>query len=837
MSFSSSRNHCHLFKSSFFTKNQFKIVLFSLGFSLIVIGCYIHFSDSSFFLDKQIPIYSDTTIIEEIPLYKERYEINFNFNFILSSENLNYSLNESNIEDFLVLKVLNSSQFDKFKNSSLELINTTSKFNFTIQNDCIRNITSFSYFYAGDLELVDNEKFYLIIQSLNTSLLCVANLEDNSSSNNMNSNSNFNFQPPIISFNYISFTSREYFIGLSVVFIGIIIIFSGSILSLIIRIYKNLKFNCCNCLKQEYKENNLKSNNRKENNSGNNKENNSGDNEENNSGNNKYFLVRPLILKIILNFALMINFILFFLRAWKLGNVIQRIPVPFSIFGNLISFEFYSDFEFWYVAWIPSLLENGILNLYNGAIFGYHYPPLFIITLIPFYLISSQYSLPIWIIGVPLFIFYLGIGYLIYRISKELGFQDYIGQILVCIYFLNPLNIFYAGFSWFNVTPFIFFCVLSYYYLIKAKNDFKFKGLFNLNYSCNIKSVVFLAISVSYKQFSLLIFPMILIHIAVKQYLSKCNKINSKNEINTQKEKNSATKASLIEEIFKSSLLYIPIFLATLFLIFLPFIIIDPANTINNVFFSSIKFDLDYIKLVGPSIPINFDTFFVYINAPEWLVDFIGFLLIHWILLGTSTIITYLLFYSSSYKIIKKNINIPLENNRLENSTAATQIEKSENISNVLKTLNLNLLFWTTIVIINMHLFYPRGSYKYYLLFMIAFLTVALPSPSLSFKPLLKFKLIQKIVGANQTINSKANQMKPEKTQIDQQIKQNDRIESSIKQNAQVSYEDDDYKPSIAFWVVYELFFIYIFLYGRNFYFIIVLIWEILILYLKKQNP
>ena len=349
---------------------------------------------------------------------------------------------------------------------------------------------------------------------------------------------------------------------------------------------------------------------------------------------------------------------------------------------ELISTEFYYDFEYHYLGWMEPFAENGFLNLYSGDLLAHQYGPLFMITLFPFYLIPG---LPIWKVGIPIFLYHIGTGILIHLICKNRSISQKTSNKCILFFFLNPFSLFYGSLCWLNTAPFIFFIILGLFFILKPKEKIKV-GNYQINK--NYLAMISLGIAFLYKQFTIVFVPLFIINI----YLKYRNKRDNEYKI---------SKKILL--FWKVCSRYGLVFIIIAISLYLPFLISNFSNTINTVFFDPTSFSIDYIKILHPSFPINFDSFFVGLEFPVIIQDIIAYALIYWI-----PFIVVLLFIYIKYL---------RETNRI---LSVLDDEKQKSIS------AYNLLFWCLLLVINMQIFYPRGSYKYYLLLMTPILTLAL---------------------------------------------------------------------------------------------------------------
>ncbi|MCK5240685.1 MAG: hypothetical protein KAR33_14105, partial [Candidatus Thorarchaeota archaeon] len=71
--------------------------------------------------------------------------------------------------------------------------------------------------------------------------------------------------------------------------------------------------------------------------------------------------------------GLSVNVLLFFIRIFTLSNYSLGLD---DIFWDLIHIEFYNDYQYFYLAWVPNVVEGAWP--YSAALYYYIYPPLWI---------------------------------------------------------------------------------------------------------------------------------------------------------------------------------------------------------------------------------------------------------------------------------------------------------------------------------------------------------------------------------------------------------------------------------------------------------------------------
>jgi hypothetical protein len=360
-----------------------------------------------------------------------------------------------------------------------------------------------------------------------------------------------------------------------------------------------------------------------------------------------------------------INLTMFLIRVGSIG-INEVLDTIFLIFHTGL----YNDYLYFYIAW-GELFIKGVWP-YSAPYTSYIYGPLWILT------IGVFGFLPIhaWKLAIPLFIYIIATGYLVYLTVNKITANQKYAIYSMMFYFLNPFTLMYSSFTWINPPPFVFFVLLSFYF---ALDDKKYL------------SMVSLGIAIMYKQFAVIIFPLILITIM----------------------KNSIKKGlkSRIKDISLCSL----ILGASIILISVPFLIVDYQSYLNKLLLGhtvtySIEF-LTFFYYFDISRPVTFNSFFLLIQSPEIITTTIAYLLSYWVLLSAAlgAIYIYHLVKTPSRKIIPEN----------DDKDYTPIIEG---------------LFLTIIIVLCFQLFYPRGSYKFYLILLVPFISIFFDSKNFSLK-------------------------------------------------------------------------------------------------------
>jgi len=147
----------------------------------------------------------------------------------------------------------------------------------------------------------------------------------------------------------------------------------------------------------------------------------------------------------------------------------------FEIFGYTVyfSFEGYLDYDYYYNSWGQQFVSG--ITPYTDAFdriqFGdsfyntpYFFPPLFV------YMCALGFSLPLGFVGIGFLITLFGFltAFPIYGISVYLSQNKLVGAISAGTYLFNPVVLFHTVFEWLNPAPFVFFAILSFYLLMRG---------------------------------------------------------------------------------------------------------------------------------------------------------------------------------------------------------------------------------------------------------------------------------------------------------------------------------------------------------------------------------
>lgn len=363
-----------------------------------------------------------------------------------------------------------------------------------------------------------------------------------------------------------------------------------------------------------------------------------------------------------------VNLLLFFIRIFTLESL--RLPFP-DMFGIPYFFDWfvepYNDYAAFYLRWIPSLWDG----VWPYSMDDYIYPPLWIST------VGLFGPRPAWIPGLVLFFFNISTAIIIYKLTLRLTGDEKRSVFSMMLYLLNPLILFYGSFLWLNPSPQVFFITLSFYLALEEKENL---------------SVVTLAVATLYKQLSIVFLPLLLITLV---------KIGN----------DEGTRTKVIE-VIKSCLIYV----AVLILGSLPFTIGDIETYMNRVLPGGFYLSWLTVFYPSPSLPVNFNTFFLWIRTPSVITTGIAYLLAFYILILVLSLLIYITFI------------------RYRPTTQETGYGRTRDVV-------IQALFWSILILLILQLFFPRGSYKYYLMVLVPFISILFDHRNLDFADKGQFKL------------------------------------------------------------------------------------------------
>ncbi|NHI89223.1 MAG: hypothetical protein EAX87_06835 [Candidatus Thorarchaeota archaeon] len=286
------------------------------------------------------------------------------------------------------------------------------------------------------------------------------------------------------------------------------------------------------------------------------------------------------------------------------------------------------------------------------------------------YTVGMFGSIPSWLPGLILFTFNAATGILIYKIALKLTDDTIRSRFAMMLYMLNPFTLFYGAFMWLNPTPYVFFVTLSFYLALIEKEKL---------------AVALMAVATLYKQFAVIFFPILVI-----LFIKRGGNFNIK------------------EKFFiflKHSLIYSVI----VGLVSLPFLMVSPTYFLSQVFPWNAEYYGRLIVFIPDSwMTVHANTFYLWLNFPKWFTDSIAFLLSNYVFLILSGVLVYGGFM-------------------FQKASGLDEQEKKH-------SLFMKAILLAFIAVLCVQLFYPRGSYKFYLLALTPFLALLFDTKDLELR-------------------------------------------------------------------------------------------------------
>jgi len=362
----------------------------------------------------------------------------------------------------------------------------------------------------------------------------------------------------------------------------------------------------------------------------------------------------------------------------------------FDLFGYTVhyNFEGYLDYDYYYNSWGQQFVKgfSPYTDAFNRAEIGdrfyntiYFLPPLYV------YMCALGVSLPMGPFGIGFLLTFF--GYLtaipIYGISAYLSQNNRVGAVATATYLFNPVVLFHTVFEWLNPAPFVFFAMLSFFLLMRGNR---------------LSGTLAMATSVLFKQTAFfLVLPLL-------AYLLR--KPPVKNAVVTEEGLKPAGDDIDLRGFVKMAV-YVLIFVGA---VSLPYLM-DIGNYIYYIFQRPGGFLLiNVTTLPNVSQPISFTVLLISLNMViQNLNASLGLMLpeipesfVQLVNLGT---------YYTIFLVITM---IPLLLKMLLTKKDDTNLRQYWS----------KMMFLTLLLMLCLHLFSPRGIYKYYTVLLIPFFSI-----------------------------------------------------------------------------------------------------------------
>lgn len=391
----------------------------------------------------------------------------------------------------------------------------------------------------------------------------------------------------------------------------------------------------------------------------------------------KFFVQSHVPLVVILILAAIVWTLVFFtaatdyllMRSWNGAG-------HFDIYGLTVYFEFegWSDYAYYYQTWGDQFL-NGYVpytdafnKLGSDQYAPYFFPPLYL------YLCAFGNALPIDPFGTAFLICLFGYAtaFPVYGIAEYLSQNKRVGEIAVASYLLNPLILYHTVYEWLNPAPFVFFTMMSFYLLMKRR---RIAGTLAMVTAALFKQTVFF-----------LALPLI-------AYLIKTPP--RKDLADYDPETSEEYELIAGDDLDVLGLIRMAIIVLVYVVVMsLPYII-DYGNYFYYIILKPGMTLLESVTVIPESnIPMTIAVLFILIGAPEPLTQFVNLATAYSVFLFIGVIILF----------------VPM----------LLEVKDDRNLRSYWR----RILFLTLLLLLVVHIFSPRGVYKYYFVALIPFFSI-----------------------------------------------------------------------------------------------------------------
>ncbi len=397
----------------------------------------------------------------------------------------------------------------------------------------------------------------------------------------------------------------------------------------------------------------------------------------------KSFVSENLIFLLILLAAAIVWIVVFNLGSSSFlstGNPPHRSSWNGSgsldIFGLTVYYEFegWADYDFYYLSWADKFL-NGFMpytdefntSYFDGVdyVMPYFLPPLYL------YLCSIGALLGPLGPGALISIFGYVTAFPVYGIATYLSDNSRVGEIAAATYLFNPLVLFHTTYKWMNPAPFVLFTILSFYLFMKQR---KIEGTLAM-----VTAVLFKQIAVFF------ILPLI-------AYLLR----RSPEDIAAEEKPPRDNKGNLLSDsIDLKGFLKISV-IALVYIIAWSFpYILDTRNYLFYIFErpGGVLYD-SVVTFPDSNQPITFTVLFILFGAPEWLSEMVNIGIFYTVFLLPGVL----------------------------GAMGLSLFEEKDDRN--LRGYWRRILYFTLILAFYVHIFSPRGIYKYYCIALIPFISI-----------------------------------------------------------------------------------------------------------------
>ncbi|MFX0107402.1 MAG: hypothetical protein ACFE7R_03895 [Candidatus Hodarchaeota archaeon] len=364
-----------------------------------------------------------------------------------------------------------------------------------------------------------------------------------------------------------------------------------------------------------------------------------------------------------------------FRSVWNGGGSID-------LWGYTLNYEFegWADHDYYYISWAEQFLHGYVpytdqFNLiiventsYNTP---YFFPPLYVYLCVIGKLIHPDFG-----IGFVISAFGFMTVFPVYGIADFLSGNRRVAEIASATYLVNPIVLYHTAFEWLNPAPFVFFSMLSFYLLMK---NYRVSGTLAMVTSAFFKQTAFF-------------FALPLIAFLIKVPPGKMQESSENTDEIKENEIKRRPKSDQVDlKGFMKMILIVVIYAVALSL---PYIF-DFSNYVHYVFQRMGATLLTNLTVTpAGNQPITLAVVFIVLGAPEWLTQAVN-----------------LMNYYSIGLLI--GILPPLALMLLEE-------KDDENLKGYWR----KIFFLSLLMMLGVHIFSPRGIYKYYTVALVPFISI-----------------------------------------------------------------------------------------------------------------
>lgn len=350
-----------------------------------------------------------------------------------------------------------------------------------------------------------------------------------------------------------------------------------------------------------------------------------------------------------------------------------------DLFGFSIRFAFegWADHDYFYHSWANQFLSGLVpytprfdLLIRNEIYYNvpYFFPPFFVYLCVIGKLLQTDLG-----IGFIISLFGFLTAFPIYGISVYLSGNRHVGAIAAGTYLFNPITLYHTAFEWLNPAPFVFFSVLSFYLLMHNR---RILGALAMTTSALFKQTAFF-------------FALPLLAFLLKRAPQPISEDGFDSSEGEEAKKPDGDRLDL-----RGFMRIVLVVCAYAAVSSMPYLL-DPLNYVRAIFSTAGGTYLTDLTSPPPIYyPITLVVLFIILGFPEWLLEPINLFTYYSVGLFIA-IIPILVFM---LKEVKDDRNLQAYWRRM--------------------------LFLTLLLMLCVHIFSPRGIYKYYTVALVPFFSI-----------------------------------------------------------------------------------------------------------------